>query len=338
MTFPRPAILALMLIAGCSPAAQSSSTTAQGSSAASPTSAETLKSGATTAQSASTVDRSASPAARGVSTIRQSTQTAGARVVATTSTLASLAEAVAGDPARVRSLVPVGASPEDYQPAPQDIEAIHDAGVLVENGANLEGWLQSDLDNAKNSNLTVVVCAAGLPVQDDNPHLWMDPEYARVYVRKIRDALVKADPANADVYRANAVAYDAKLVALVSRTRRKIDSIPPDARTMIIFHNAFFYYNRRFGLRTIGVVELHPGAEPSPDHIAQIVGLARQYHVRAVFAEPEYSPKLIAALAQSAGIRTVDDLYDDSVGTDPKVNTYIGMIDYDTDTIVNALK
>jgi ABC-type Zn uptake system ZnuABC Zn-binding protein ZnuA len=262
----------------------------------------------------------------------------GATVVATTSTLASLAIGVVGDSARVRSLVPVGASPEDYQPAPQDILAIHDASVLIENGANLEGWLQQDLDNARNGNLSVVVCSAGLPVRDENPHLWMDPEFARAYVRKIRDAVVAADPANAARYRRNAAAYDAQLVALVARTQQKIATIPPAQRTMIIFHNAFLYYNARFGLRTVGVVEVNPGAEPSPQHIAEIVGLARENHVRAVFAEPEYSPKLIEALAQSAGIRTIDSLYDDSVGADPKVDNYIGMIDYDTDTIVNALK
>ena len=289
MAFPRWALLALVLLAGCSHAAA-----------------------------------------------RQ--ETAGATVVATTSTLASLAAGVVGDPARVRSLVPVGASPEDYQPAPQDIEAIYSADVLVENGANLEGWLQSDLDNARNEKLTVVVCSDGLPVREGNPHLWMDPEFARAYVRKIRDALVAADPPNAAGYRRNAAAYDAQLVALLARTHKKIAAIPPAQRTMIIFHDAFLYYNARFGLRTVGVVELHPGAEPSPQHIAEIVTLARANHVGAVFAEPEYSPKLVEALAQSAGIKTVENLYDDSVGTDPKVADYIGMIDYDTDTIVNALK
>jgi ABC-type Zn uptake system ZnuABC Zn-binding protein ZnuA len=264
--------------------------------------------------------------------------TSGATVVATTSTLASLALGVVGDPSRVRSLVPVGASPEDYQPAPQDIEAIHSATVLVENGANLEGWLQSDLDNARNEQLVVVVCTDGLPVRDGNPHLWMDPEFARAYVRKIRDALVKADPSNAAAYQRNAAAYDAQLVALLTRTHKKIATIPVPQRTMIIFHNAFLYYNARFGLRTIGVVELNPGSGPSPQHIAEIVTLARANHVGAVFAEPEYSPKLVQALAQSAGIKTVENLYDDSVGTDPKVANYLGMIDYDTDTIVNALK
>jgi ABC-type Zn uptake system ZnuABC Zn-binding protein ZnuA len=262
----------------------------------------------------------------------------GVTVVATTSTLASLAVAVVGDPGRIHSLVPVGSSPEDYQPAPQDIEAIHDASVLVENGANLEGWLQSDLDNARNEKLTVVVCADGLPVRDNNPHLWMDPEFARVYVRKIRDALVLADPPNAAAYRSNAAAYDSQLVALIARTRQKIATIPPTQRAMIVFHNAFTYYDERFGLRSIGVLENHPGAEPSPQHIAEIVTLARANHVRAVFSEPEYSPKLVEALAESAGIKTVDSLYDDSVGTDPNVDNYIGMLDYDTDTIVHALQ
>lgn len=266
------------------------------------------------------------------------TSPAGATVVATTSTLASLAIGVVGDPTRVRSLVPVGASPEDYQPAPQDIEAIHAADVLVENGVNLEGWLQSDLDNARNPKLTVVVCADGLPVRENNPHLWMDPEFARIYVRKIRDALVRVDPPNAVSYRRNADAYDAELRRLIARTARKIATIPPRARTMIIFHNAFLYYNARFGLRTIGVIEVNPGSDPSPKHLADIVRLARANAVSAVFAEPEYSPKLVAALAQSAGIRTVENLYDDSIGSDPKVATYVGMIDYDTDTIVGALK
>ena len=266
------------------------------------------------------------------------TSSGGVQVLATTSTLASLAMGVVGDHARVRSLVPIGASPEDYQPAPQDIEEVHDARVLLENGANLETWLDGTIANASNPSLIRVVLSDGLPVRDGNPHLWMDPVFARAYVNKIRDAMVAADPANAASYRANAASYDAELVALTARTQKKIDTIPSAQRVMIVFHNAFNDYDARFGLTTLGVVEVNPGADPSPQHLAEIVGLARLHHVRAVFAEPEYSPKLIAALAESAGIKTVSDLYDDSIGTDPKVATYIGMIDYDTDTIVRALK
>lgn len=260
----------------------------------------------------------------------------GPRPLATTSTLASLAAGVTGSP--VPSLVPIGVSPEDYQPAPHDIEVLHDAHVLVENGAELEAWLDPTIRNAANPQLVRVVCTDGLPVRNGNPHLWMDPEYARVYVAKIRDALVAADPAHAATYRANAAAYDAKLIALTARIRAKIATIPADHRTLIVFHNALDYYAARFGLQVVGAIEPTAGAEPNPSHIAELVGQARRYHVRAIFAEHEFSPKLAHALADEAGIRTVSYLYDDSVGTDPKVADYIGMLDFDTDAIVAALK
>lgn len=260
------------------------------------------------------------------------------RIVATTSTLASLARGAAGEGPDVRSLVPVGVSPEDYQPAPADIAALHDADVLVENGAQLEGWLDGTLRNAANPHLRVVVCSEGLDVRDGNPHLWMDPQYARAYVAKIRDAIDAADPAHAGAYQGAAKAYDGQLVALLARTHAKIATIPPARRSMIVFHNAFDYYARRFGLRIVGAIEPVAGAEPNPAHVADLVRLARANGVRAVFAEHEYNDRLARTLAESAGDLKVAFLYDDSLGADPAVSTYIGMIDSDTDTIVHALK
>jgi zinc transport system substrate-binding protein len=107
---------------------------------------------------------------------------------------------------------------------------------------------------------------------------------------------------------------------------------------MIVFHNAWQYYNDRFGIRTVGVIEVSPGQEPNPSYIASLVDLARKYNVRAVFSEPEYSPKIAQALAKSAGIRTVSDLYDDSIANNARVHDYISMLRYDTGVIVKALK
>ncbi|HTW86299.1 MAG TPA: metal ABC transporter substrate-binding protein [Candidatus Sulfotelmatobacter sp.] len=260
------------------------------------------------------------------------------RIVATTPTLASLARGAAGDGPSIVSLVPIGASPEDYQPTPQDIAALRDADVLVENGANLEGWLQATLTNAGDPNLRIVVCTDGLPVVNGNPHLWMDPVYAQHYVDKVRDALVLADPAHAADYRANAAAYDKQLVALTARIRGKIATIPPRRRAMIVFHDAFDYYARRFGLRIVGAIEPVAGAEPNPAHIADIIREARAIHVPAVFAEHEYSDKLARTLAASLGGVKIAFLYDDSLGAEPAVQTYIGMLDVDTDTIVQSLR
>jgi zinc/manganese transport system substrate-binding protein/manganese/iron transport system substrate-binding protein len=260
------------------------------------------------------------------------------RVVATTTTLASLARGAAGPNADVRSLVPVGVSPEDFQPSPDAIAALHDADVLVENGVGLESWLEPTIRNAGNPNLRIVVCGDGLPAVDGNPHLWMDPVFARAYVDKIRDTLTAADAPNAAAYWAATAAYDVQLDALRARTERKIATIPPASRAMIVFHNAFDYYARRFGLRIVGAIEPIPGADPNPAHFAELIRLARAQHVRGVFAEHEYSDKLALTLAAGAGGLKVAFLYDDSLGTGASVNTYIGMIDTDTDTIVSTLR
>lgn len=247
-------------------------------------------------------------------------------------------EGIGGERVRVHNLVPVGASPETYQPSPQDIAAVSQAQLVVENGTGLDVWLDHTIQSAGNANMQLVVLSDGLPKIDGNPHLWMDPVLARAYVGKIRDALVKMDPAHKMDYVRNTKAYDTRLVALQNWIAKQIATIPPRQRAMIVFHNAWDYYDRRFGIANIGVIELSPGQDPNPGYIAQLVDLAREHHVRAVFSEPEYSPKFAQTLAKSAGISVVSDLYDDSIGTDPRVHDYISMLQYDTRVIVKALK
>lgn len=260
------------------------------------------------------------------------------QVATTISTLNSFVQGVGGEHVSVKNIVPIGASPETFEPAPQDVATVADADVLVENGAGLESWLDRLLRDAGSRDLRVVVCADGLPVVNDNPHLWMDPVFAKHYVLEIRDALIAVDPSHAADYRRNAASYDRRLDRLVASIRGQIATIPPSHRYMIVFHNAWQYYNDRFGITTLGFVERNPGQEPNPQQIARLIDLAKQHHVRGVFSEPEYSPKLLYSIAQGAGIKVVENLYDDSVGTDPRVANYIDMLTYDTGVIVQTLR
>ncbi|HTZ54787.1 MAG TPA: metal ABC transporter substrate-binding protein, partial [Candidatus Acidoferrum sp.] len=155
-------------------------------------------------------------------------------VVTTISTFNSLVQGVGGNLVHVQSIVPVGASPEDYEPTPQDAVTLSQAKILVENGAGLESWLAPMLKNVPSTGLRVVVGADGLAVKNDNPHLWMDPENAKVYVTKIRDALIAVDPPHAAQYRANARAYQAKLEALNAWIGHQVQTIPSDRRYMIV--------------------------------------------------------------------------------------------------------
>ncbi len=259
-------------------------------------------------------------------------------VATTISTLNSFVQGVGGEYVTVRNIVPIGASPETFSPTPQDVSTVSDANLVVENGVGLETWLDRLLRDASSPHLRIVVCSDGLPVKNLNPHLWMDPVLAQRYVLKIRDALSAIDPAHANAFRRNAAAYNARLDDLTKHIRAQIDTIPPSRRYMIVFHNAWQYYNDRFGITTLGFVERNPGQEPNPKQIAQLIDLAKAHRVSAVFSEPEYSPKILYSIAQGAGVRVVENLYDDSIGADPRVYNYIAMLTYDTNVIVHALK
>jgi manganese/iron transport system substrate-binding protein len=267
------------------------------------------------------------------------------QVSATISTLAALVKAVGGDKVDVFSIVPVGVSPETYDPAPRDLVNIARAQLIVENGAGLELWLEKLLRSAANSKARVLVLSDGMAVvgasakgEPGNPHLWLDPIYSQAYVRKIAAALREIDPANAGEYAANVRREIAKLAELDRWIRVQVATIPPDQRAMITFHDAWFYFDHRYGLRDIGAIEQSPGQQPSAAYLSALIKQARDNHVRAVFAEPQFSPKLAAQLAASAGIKTVSDLYDDTLGTTPQLQTYEGMMRYDVDTIVKALR
>ena len=266
------------------------------------------------------------------------------QVAATISTIAALVQAVAGDKASVVSIVPVGVSPETYDPSPRDLVALAHADLIVKNGAGLELWLDKVLRNVAKPGVTVLVLTDGMPVegapapgQPGNPHLWLDPLYAQAYVHKIAAALSRVDPANAGSYASNERAEIARLKVLDSWIRTRIATIPPDNRTMLTFHDAWWYFDKRYGIRDVGAIEPSPGQQPSAAYLAALINQAKALHVRAVFAEPQFSPKLAQQLASSAGIATVSNLYDDTLGTTPQLQTYEGMMHYDVDTIVKAL-
>jgi manganese/iron transport system substrate-binding protein len=267
------------------------------------------------------------------------------KVAATMSTLASLVKSVGGDKIDVVSLVPIGASPETYDPSPHDLVELAQAQLIVKNGAGLELWLDKVLHSVANPKARVIVLSDGMPVEGahaqgepGNPHLWLDVTYAQAYVKKIAAALREVDPANAVYYAANEQDELTHLAALDTWIRAQIDTIPSDQRNMITFHDAWYYFDKRYGLRDIGAIEMSPGQQPSAASLAALIGLARANHVRAVFAEPQFSKKLADELASSAGIRTVTDLYDDTLGTTPELQTYDGMMRYDVDQIVKALR
>ena len=264
------------------------------------------------------------------------------RVVTSISPLADLVRQVGGPTVQVHHLVQVGADPHTFEPKPSDMRAVADADLIIVNGAGLEGWLTRLLASAKRPETTVCVLAAGEPLLADdqegggNPHLWLDPQIVRHYVARIARALAGARPREAVGFRQRAAAYDSQLVILDRVIRQQLADVPTARRQVVVMHDAFAYYFRRYGIRRVGVLESSPGRDPSAGEYAALVSTIRRLGVRALFGEPQYNPKPLQRLAAETGIHVVDSLADDTLGP-PPADSYLGMMQVNTHTIAEAL-
>lgn len=265
-------------------------------------------------------------------------------VTTSISPLADLIRQVGGDKVKVVNLVPAGSDPHDFDPTPSDMRQVANSTIFFANGAGEELYLDKLVKNAGGNKLQVVVLSDGLPILEKtaaspgNPHLWLDVQNAQAYVAKIRDALSQAFPADRDYFTQNAQAYLRQLRNLDSWVKEQVAQVPETNRKMIVFHNAWSYYAQRYGLTVLRPVVNAGESEPSAKDYAQLLTLIKDNHVRAVFGEAGFNPKLVQQLAKDAGVQYIGDLHDDTLGDSPDYNSYIAMIRSDTKAIVAALR
>lgn len=282
------------------------------------------------------------------------------QVIATTTVLADLVANVGGPKVAVQSLVPKGGEVHTFDPTPSDLTRVAEADLVVMNGLGLDEWLAQMVADSGTSAPLVELAEdlddvtyieggdeheAEAPAASPdphghgavNPHLWLNVEYASKYVARIVEALTTADPDDAAVYVANGTAYQARLAALDGWVRDQIATIPEANRKLVSFHEAFPYYAAAYGLEIIGTIVEAPGQDPSAGEIAALVEAIKGSGAKAVFTEAQFSPELAEAVASEAGVTVVSDLYNDSLG-EPPVDSYEGLIRWDTEKTVEALQ
>jgi ABC-type Zn uptake system ZnuABC Zn-binding protein ZnuA len=265
------------------------------------------------------------------------------RIVTTTTVFADIVRAVGGSRADVRSIIPAGVGPEDYEPRPDDAAKLADAALIVSNGIGLDDFLDRLIASGSGGSTPRLVLGDGIdPIVVDgepNPHFWLDPSLVRDhYLPAIARELAELDPAGQSVYEANRTAYAAQLDALDRELRARIETIPTVNRKLVTFHDAFPYFARHFGFELVGVILANVGQEPTAAELAALVEKVRAAHVKAVFSEAQFNPQLSRTLATEAGITTVvTTLYNDSLGPQP-ADTYLGLMRWNVDQIVDALR
>lgn len=265
-------------------------------------------------------------------------------VVASASIWADMTEALAGDFVHVDMIVPIGGDPHIYEPTPSDALLVAKADLVLRNGLTFEGWLNELIDYSGTHADQVLVTDGIQPITSlvyqnaPDPHAWMDPMNALIYIENIKNALLTLLPQHADEIKFNYQIYREELYALDTYIRSQIDRIPFAQRVLITSHDAFQYYGRRYGLRLESVLGTSTDAQAQTSDITRLTRVIDSLGIRAVFIETTVNPKLLQQIAHDRQIKIGGKLYADSLGDrDSPASTFLDMLKYNTDVIVAAL-
>ena len=265
-------------------------------------------------------------------------------VVASASIFADMAREIGGDAVRVRSIVPIGGDPHLHEPTPADAILVNEADLILRNGLTFEGWLNELIENSGSAAEVVTITEGIAPIESldyenaTDPHAWMDASLGLLYLRNIRNALVRLDPANAEMYNTNYEVYRRQIRDLDDYIRGAIQRIPEASRVIVTSHDAFQYYGRRYGLRLEAALGVSTDAEVQTSDVARLSALLRAQTVPAIFIESTINPKLLQQLAADNGICIGGQLYADSLGdAESPAPTYYDMLKHNTDTLIKAL-
>ena len=266
------------------------------------------------------------------------------RIVTSFTIIADMAREVAGDKAIVESITKPGSEIHGYEPTPKDIVKAQQADLVLWNGMNLEQWFEKFFERVEGVPSAVLTegiepigITEGPYTGRPNPHAWMSPKNAVIYVENIRRALVKVDPENTDTYNANAAAYVEKIKALDAPVREKLATIPEDQRWLVTSEGAFSYLCRDYGLKQLYLWPINADAQGTPQQVSHVIDQVRLNQIPVIFSESTISPKPAKQVARETRILYGGVLYVDSLtAANGAAPTYLRLLENNAETIVKG--
>ncbi|MEO1745539.1 MAG: metal ABC transporter substrate-binding protein [Pseudomonadota bacterium] len=267
------------------------------------------------------------------------------KAVTTFTVIADMARNVAGDAATVESITKPGSEIHGYEPTPRDILRARDADIVLWNGLNLELWFEQFLRNLPDAtSVTLTDGIQGLPISEGsyegkpNPHAWMSLSNAEVYVDNIANAFAEADPANAEVYMANATAYKLQIADVIAPVREAIRALPEDQRWLVTCEGAFSYLAKDYDLNELFLWPMNADQVGTPQQVRKVIDGVRQNEIPAVFCESTVNTDPAEQVARETGAAYGGVLYVDSLSeADGPVPTYLDLLRVTSETILKGL-
>ena len=268
------------------------------------------------------------------------------KVVTTFTIIQDMAQNIAGDAATVESITKPGAEIHDYEPTPKDIVKAQSADLVLWNGLNLERWFEKFFQNVKDKPAVVVTegiepmsINEGPYTGNPNPHAWMSPSNALIYIENIKNALVKYDPQNKETYEKNAALYAQKIKELDKPLREKLAQVPETQRWLVTSEGAFSYLTRDYGFKEAYLWPINAEQQGTPQQVRKVIETVKAHNIPVVFSESTISPKPAKQVAKETGAKYGGVLYVDSLSNKKgPVPTYVDLLNTTVSTIAKGFE
>jgi manganese transport system substrate-binding protein len=267
-------------------------------------------------------------------------------VLATFTVLADMARNVAGDKVTIESITKPGAEIHGYQVTPSDLIRGQKANLILENGLNLERWADRFYNSLpKVPHITLSDGFQPISISADayqgkpNPHAWMSPQNALIYVENIRKALVRLDPPNTATYGTNAKTYSEQIRSIDLKLKKAIAAVPPDKRYIVSCEGAFSYIARDYGLKEVYLWAVNAEQQATPKQVEKVIDIVKTNKIPAVFCESTVNNKAQIQVAKESGAKFAGVFYVDSLSpADGPAATYLKLLEYNVDTLIKGLQ
>ncbi len=276
------------------------------------------------------------------------------QVAATLGMVADLVKSVGGDRVVVDQLMGPGVDPHLYKPTSSDSIRLGKADVIFYSGLMLEGRMGDLFAKMARGDKKVYPITESVPENlllepeefegHYDPHLWLDVSLWAATIPTIVKGLSDVDPAGTSVYEQNGATLTKKMEALHTWCQQKAAELPENKRILITSHDAFNYFGRAYGFKVVALQGVSTVSEAGLSDIASLVDFIKKQEVKAIFVETSVNPAAIQRVAKDAGVSIGGELFSDAMGHPGQMHegfdtgTYEGMVRYNLNTIVNALK
>jgi manganese/zinc/iron transport system substrate-binding protein len=275
-------------------------------------------------------------------------------IVTTTTMITDLVKNIGGDAVNVQGLMGSGVDPHLYKASEGDVTKLVNADIIFYNGLHLEGKLVEVFEKMGSATKTPIALADELDkstligsdyfASNYDPHVWFDISYFGIFAEKVAKVLAEQDPKNAEVYAKNMTSYLMELKALNKNINTKIAELPLENRILVTAHDAFNYFGKAYSFEVVGLQGLSTATEAGVKDVQKLSAFIIEKQIKAVFVESSVPKRTIEALqaavkSKGHNVEIGGTLYSDALGTKGTIEgTYIGMFEYNVNTIVNALK